>query len=198
MSLFNLENNDLVAHPFRHSTGIGVLPNNLVRDVLIWCREYPNWKHKTLPDFLSLYSNRPAQDEIPKSISWLFSDEAFFSALRHVQKVYDVELSSQIDIQFQKMSENDYVKIHSDHHSKKKQTHRFLIHFNEGWTEENGGYFMVFGDDNGTPNLSDNRTYLPLSNSVFTFEISEKSHHAVSKVLKGDRYTLMYSFRAKR
>jgi len=194
---FNLRANEVFEDPFRHSFCSEVLPWSVVSDVLDWCDNYQYWKHKTLPNFLSLYSNRPSIDEVPTNISWLFSENAFYEAKTFVEKSYDVNLSNQVDIQFQKMSSGDFVRIHSDYHNEKQQTHRFLVHFNKEWNETNGGFFMLFGDKAGGPDISNPIAYLPKCNFAFVFEISELSHHAVSQVHDGNRYTLMYSFRAQ-
>ena len=40
------------------------------------------------------------------------------------------------------------------------------------------------------------RAVRPLHGSVFAFEISPRSFHALSTIQEGERYTLVYSFRS--
>ena len=73
------------------------------------------------------------------------------------------------------------------------ETHRLVVQLNRGWTAGDGGYFLLFGDD--TP--EDLRVVLaPMSRQALLFEISHRSHHAVSKVVRGERYSIVYSFYA--
>lgn len=85
------------------------------------------------------------------------------------------------------------IGIHNDYISG-KETHRLIIHLSRQWEESNGGYFVLFSDSNAE-NISE--LVKPVLNSAIGFEISEKSHHAVSQVFASDRYSVVYSFSAQ-
>lgn len=182
-------------YPFKHSYRDEFLDKKTALALLAWCERFDGWKLKELPNFLSLYSARPPTDDTNPDLAFLFSDQGFFKARRIAEDLYQVKLSDLVDIQLQKMVSGHFVRTHTDATMDRNQSHRFLIHINRGWTTANGGFFMVFGDENGSPNMSEPRAYVPQHNSAFTFEINNASHHAVSKVITGERYTLMYSFR---
>ena len=81
---------------------------------------------------------------------------------------------------------NDYVEGH--------ETHRLLIQLNDGWTDENGGMLMLFGS---ASHRDLKRVVRPLHGSALSFEISPDSYHAVSTIHGGERFTLVYSFKAQ-
>ena len=56
-----------------------------------------------------------------------------------------------------------------------------------------GGFLMLF---NSWDPADVHRVLMPLAGSVVGFEISEKSNHAVSMVLDGERFAVVYSFYA--
>ena len=89
-----------------------------------------------------------------------------------------------------KLTDGDTIGIHNDY-IENCETHRILFNFNRGWTEDNGGFFMVFSENNPEA-LTD--LILAQHGHVHGFEISPHSHHAVSKVNQGDRYNIIYSF----
>lgn len=84
------------------------------------------------------------------------------------------------------------IGIHNDYISS-KETHRLIIHLSRQWEESNGGYFVLFSDSSAE-NVRE--LVRPVLNSAIGFEISENSHHAVSKVFDTDRYSVVYSFSA--
>ena len=84
------------------------------------------------------------------------------------------------------------IRIHNDY-IEKGETHRLIVQLNRGWTPGDGGHLMLFGS--GRP--EDVRVVLaPLSRQALVFEISHGSHHAVSEVVHGERYSIVYSFHA--
>jgi Rps23 Pro-64 3,4-dihydroxylase Tpa1-like proline 4-hydroxylase len=90
-----------------------------------------------------------------------------------------------------KLLRGQTIKIHNDY-IEGTETHRVLIQLNRGWSDENGGILMLFSG----PNAADvARLIRPLHGSAAAFEISPISFHAVSTILAGERYTLVYSFK---
>ena len=84
------------------------------------------------------------------------------------------------------------IRVHNDHRPR-GETHRLLVQLNRGWDDEQGGLLLLFG----SAAADDVRRILrPTHRSATAFEISPKSFHAVSTIRRGERYTLVYSFRA--
>jgi hypothetical protein len=96
-----------------------------------------------------------------------------------------------IDIAAHHLLTSQTIRIHNDYLGG-EETHRFLIQVNQGWSIDNGGLLMLFSSE-----LPDDVEAIiePTHRSGFGFRICEKSFHAVSTIQKGDRFTLVYTFR---
>src|SRR3954465_12073601 len=82
--------------------------------------------------------------------------------------------------------------IHNDYIGG-EETHRLLVQLNRGWDVQDGGVLLLFGSVRPGDIC---RAVKPSHRSGFAFEISPNSFHAVSRMVNGERYTLVYSFRA--
>ncbi|MGJ3628150.1 2OG-Fe(II) oxygenase family protein [Sphingomonas sp. MMS24-JH45] len=76
---------------------------------------------------------------------------------------------------------------------RRAESRRVLLQLDHGWSVDNGGLLMLFADDQPE---SVTTAILPSHASAFAFEISARSYHAVSTIRAGERYTLVYTFRA--
>jgi hypothetical protein len=99
-----------------------------------------------------------------------------------------------VGITAHKLVDGQRIAIHNDF-IEGEETHRFIIHLNPSWTEANGGFFMLFESDK-VEGLS--KIILPINNSAIGFEISQKSQHAVSEIHGIARYSIVYTFKAKK
>ena len=90
-----------------------------------------------------------------------------------------------------KLVNSQHIGVHNDYING-DETHRLVLHFNPDWKEENGGYLLLFNSSNAN-DIS--QVVSPLNNSAFGFEISKRSHHAVSKIYDFIRYTIVYTFK---
>ena len=111
---------------------------------------------------------------------------------REVGGIFDRSFGVRVDWSVHKMLAGQRIRIHNDVQAD-GETHRVIIHINRGWSMSKGGFLMLF--DSGDP-VDVHRVLMPLSGSVIGFEISEKSSHAVSKVLDGERFAVVYSLYA--
>ena len=82
------------------------------------------------------------------------------------------------------------IRIHNDF-IPGRETHRLLLQLNRDWSEDCGGMLLMF--QRPQPD-GISRMIQPSSCSALGFAISPDSHHAVSTVHKGQRFTLVYSF----
>jgi hypothetical protein len=73
------------------------------------------------------------------------------------------------------------------------ETHRLLIQLNRGLSDEDGGLLMLFSSERATDVA---KILRPIHRSAVAFAISDRSHHAVSRMHGGERFTLVYSFHA--
>ena len=180
--------------PFECFTVDQAISEELEHHLLQWFDDGAPWK-LAVTDFYEQYEfDLRDVIEVPESLKQLFSQVALAKLRSDVGALLGVTLGPNIDVTAHKLNRTQTIRIHNDARPD-GETHRLLIQLNRGWCEANGGLLMLFGGrDVGT--LSD--VILPVSRSAFGFEISEDSHHAVSKVYQGDRYTLVFSFYARR
>jgi Rps23 Pro-64 3,4-dihydroxylase Tpa1-like proline 4-hydroxylase len=95
-----------------------------------------------------------------------------------------------IDVSAHRLVPGQVIRLHNDY-IEDAETHRFLIQLNRGWQATQGGLLMLFAEEDAS---SLQHVILPIHASGFAFEISPSSFHAVSKVKRGERYTLVYTF----
>jgi Rps23 Pro-64 3,4-dihydroxylase Tpa1-like proline 4-hydroxylase len=103
----------------------------------------------------------------------------------------DVKLDL-VEVTAHKLLPGQTIRIHNDY-VEGGESHRLLIQLNRGWTDSQGGLLMLFDSSR----IDDVRRVIrPLHASATAFAISAKSFHAVSTIRGGERYTLVYSFKA--
>src|SRR5262249_13999603 len=82
------------------------------------------------------------------------------------------------------------IGVHTDRPQDGSETHRLVIHLNRGFVDSYGGHLIFFDDQKGQ---RVRKIIRPLHNSAVAFESSARSYHAVSNVLHGIRYSLVFS-----
>lgn len=175
--------------PFKHFSCHSELPTEYLDALLAWFERDAPWK-RVNESFYDQYEFSLFDAKIPSKLSFL--TERFFldELIQYVESLFSTKLAKQVDVVAHKLISGDLIKIHNDF-IEGQETHRILFHINRSWTEEFGGYFMIFYADD--PECIHD-VIPPKHGSVHGFEISENSHHAVSKVHGGERFTLIYSF----
>lgn len=179
-------------NPFPHIATVTALETQDSEQLLHWLETSAPWKLK-IADFYEQYEFSLLDCEIPAKVQHLFSKEQI-NALRHkIEGYFSTELSDKVDIAAHKLVQNQRIRIHNDF-IPGQETHRLLIQLNRGWSDENGGILLFFGSDN-SQDLR--KAFRPTHGSSVAFEISPMSHHAVTPIVTGERYTLVYSFYAR-
>lgn len=175
--------------PFRCFTAEEVIPKPSEQEILSWFEHGAPWKLVTT-DFYEQYEFSFADAKLPTALQPLFSDVAVSALRGEVGRLLGVKLRQNVEITAHQLIRSQTIRIHNDFRSG-GETHRFLIQFNRGWREEHGGLLMLF---RGPCVESVDCIIPPTSRSAFGFCISRDSHHAVSKVHGGNRYTVVFSF----
>jgi len=164
--------------------------------------EWVDWFEELAPwslvetDFYEQYEFSLLNVDLPSCAQHLVSKETLSQLILFVEKEFEVELSPVVDVVAHKLVEGQTIKIHNDFLTEKnRETHRILLQLSRGYEDKNGGLLMIFSGRN-PESLSE--VIEPIHGSVQGFEISKKSHHAVSTVYSGERYTVVYSFREVR
>lgn len=159
--------------------------------ILTWFTQGAPWKLR-IASFYEQYECSLLSIDLPRAIR-TFVEDKFVDRVRtelvsHLGALGPLEL---IDIAAHHLVPNQTIRIHNDYIGA-EESHRFLIQVNDGWSIDNGGLLLLFSSDRP----DDVETViLPVHRSGFGFSICERSFHAVSTIRKGDRFTLVYTFR---
>ena len=155
-----------------------------------------NWLEKSAPwslvetDFYEQYEFSFFDQKLPDYLDFLKSKETLQFIQNFIESNFKTHLSKKLDFTAHKLLSGQRIRIHNDY-IPGMETHRLLIQLNRGWFDENGGMLMFF---NSQDPKDLHKVFRPLNNTAVAFEISPKSHHAVSAINSGERYTLVYSF----
>jgi Rps23 Pro-64 3,4-dihydroxylase Tpa1-like proline 4-hydroxylase len=159
--------------------------------ILTWFMHEAPWKLR-IESFYEQYECGLLSIDLPSAIT-IFVEKNFVDRVRaqlvsHLGATGPLKL---IDIAAHHLVPNQTIRIHNDYLSG-EETHRFLIQINQGWSIDNGGLLMLFSSDRADDVEA---IIYPTHRSGFGFRICEKSFHAVSTIRKGNRFTLVYTFR---
>jgi Rps23 Pro-64 3,4-dihydroxylase Tpa1-like proline 4-hydroxylase len=175
--------------PFSHFHIPFAISESLAEATLKWFENDAPW-NLTETNFYKQYEFSFMNSEIPSDVTEL-CDFSTLNKLRvNIENLFEISLSNFVEITAHKLLEGQKICIHNDY-IPDQETHRLIIHLNREWKKEWGGLFLLFNNSN-PESLS--RIIMPASRSAIGFAISPSSHHAVSQVHQGERFTLVYSF----
>jgi Rps23 Pro-64 3,4-dihydroxylase Tpa1-like proline 4-hydroxylase len=178
--------------PFPHGIISPFLKPDLGLAVLNWFESKARWR-LVETDFYEQYEFDIGDVTIPIELDFL-KDLTLLRRLRFwVESAFSVALSGNVDLTAHKLLPGQRIRLHNDF-LPGQESHRIVVQLNRGWTFEDGGVLMLF---DGMEPESVKSIISPIHNSAFTFAISPNSNHAVSKINRGERYTLVYSFYAE-
>jgi len=181
----------LRTEPFPHAPVPGILTPAFADKILAWLKDEAQWALR-VESFYEQHEICLEEAALPPSLTCLTSAEFVSAAavgLTHLfHEPHGLVLAN---ASAHRLSGGQTIKIHNDFIGD-EESHRLLIQINAGWTLEQGGLLMLFsgGDPSDLHSI-----HLPVHGSGFAFEISERSHHAVSSTVTGERFTLVYTFR---
>ena len=177
--------------PFPYFTAMAALDRELISSSLTWLESEARWKLVEV-DFYEQYELCSTEDQLPESVSAL-TGPVFMDAMRQeVGGLFHRSFASRVSWSIHKLLTGQRIRIHNDLLAN-GETHRVILHLNQGWSITQGGFLMLFNSANP---VDVHRVLMPLAGSVVGFEISEKSNHAVSLVLDGERFAVVYSLYA--
>ena len=189
--LFRLESPELFIEPFPYLTAAEGLGSVNSSAFLEWLETVAPW-NLVEQDFYEQYEFSLLDAPLPPHLKFL-TERRFLGDLRaKVEEAFGTRLSERIDCTVHKLVQGQTIRIHNDY-IPGEETHRLLLQLNRGWGDDQGGYLMLFSSQDPS---DVHRVLLPANESVFGFAISEGSHHAVSTVHGGERFTIVFSFYA--
>ena len=181
----------LYREPFHYFTAAASLDQELISSLVTWLESEARWE-LVETEFYEQYELSWTEGRPPASASFLTSP-TFLDAMRQeVGAIFDRSFAASVRWSVNKLSVGQRIRIHNDL-LPSGETHRVILHLNREWSISRGGFLMLF---NSTNPEDVHRVLMPLTGSIVGFEISEKSNHAVSKVLDGERFAVVYSLYA--
>ncbi|CAN5892364.1 hypothetical protein BH11BAC7_BH11BAC7_21740 [soil metagenome] len=177
--------------PFPHFYSPSALLNGFEKKVFKWFEETNEW-YLIETDFYEQYEFNFLSAKLPHDLECLIGEKIITTIKSKLKDKFNVSSLNLVGITAHKLINGHRIGIHNDFING-DETHRLVIHINPNWNESNGGLLMLFSSSN-----ADDLTKIvkPINNSAFAFEISGKSHHAVSKIHNFSRYTVVYTFKA--
>lgn len=190
MTLPDLARAESSPTPFPHFSVSEVISAEVAGAALRWLRDEAPWELR-VEDFYEQHE-LDLTCETGNGVAALATPE-FVAAVREAAATLlptegRLEL---VGVAAHRLTAGQTIRIHNDHIGE-DETHRVLIQLNDGWKPENGGFLMLFFDDRPETVAE---VVAPANASAFGFRISAASHHAVSTVRGGERFTIVYTFR---
>jgi Rps23 Pro-64 3,4-dihydroxylase Tpa1-like proline 4-hydroxylase len=177
------------SRPFPYFHSPQAFTKDVSQEILNWLEFEAPWK-LVETKFYEQYELSAADVELPACLSFLRKD-FFLSELKvSIENLFRATLRSRIDLTAHKLVPGQRIRIHNDF-IPGKETHRILIQLNRYWTDEDGGFLLLF---NSSDPSDVHKILRPSHNSVVGLAITPNSHHAVSTIHHGERFTLVYSF----
>lgn len=180
-----------VSHePFHHFSKINIFDKEIADQLLEWLTGDLKWDF-TETDFYTQYEFSLKDLVIPDHLNSIISDDTIAHLKHNFSKIFNASNLQLVDITVHKLLDGHKMGVHNDFIGG-DESHRLIVQLNEGWTEANGGYLMLFNSKN-PQDLS--KLVQPKHNTAIGFAISANSYHAVSRVNDFERYTLVYTFK---
>jgi Rps23 Pro-64 3,4-dihydroxylase Tpa1-like proline 4-hydroxylase len=185
-------NSKISDRPFRHVRIPTILSEEQAGAALDWFECRAPWSLR-VADFYEQDEFSLLATELSETIKFLVEPMFLRTIRQAIQDDFGLPLPpTLIDVNAHKLTQGQTIRIHNDY-IEGEETHRLLIQLNRGWTTEQGGLLMLFS---GPAPEDVYGVILPRHRTGLAFEISPYSFHAVSQIKCGERYTLVYSFRA--
>ena len=194
MTLPRLTNPDslrVYKEPFSYFTATAILDQDSVSSLLSWFEITAHWE-LVETNFYEQHELVWSEEELQTPLSFLTNQVFLDNICKEAGDLFGCSFSNRVEQTVHKLLPGQRIRIHNDLLTT-GETHRLILHINRGWSLSQGGFLMLFNSSNPA---DIHRVLLPQNGSLVGFEISEKSSHAVSLVLDGERFAIVYSLYA--
>jgi Rps23 Pro-64 3,4-dihydroxylase Tpa1-like proline 4-hydroxylase len=178
------------AEPFPYTVSASFLDPALAAQVLEWLEAEAPWQLR-IEDFYEQHEFELSEDILPAHLHGLIAPETLAGYIESMVGPIAPGNVHLVEATAHRLSGGQTIRIHNDYIGG-EETHRLLVQLNRDWADENGGFLMLFSSSNADDVA---RILRPIHGSAVAFEISPASYHAVSPTVRGERYTLVFSFR---
>lgn len=183
-----LESIAFEALPFEHFVGRCALPADGT-EWLDWLEGEAPWE-LTTAEFYEQYEFSLLHAPLPARVGNLIRPETLAALRRRMSKHFRQPMDEHVEVTAHKLVTGQTIRIHNDY-IPGGESHRLLLQLNRSWDPSHGGYLMFLS---GPEPETVGKVVEPRHGSVQAFAISPRSHHAVSTVYAGERFTVVYSF----
>ena len=177
--------------PFPYFTAAASLDQDAVSSLLNWFEGVAFWK-LVQTDFYEQHELDWDGDASQTPLAFLTNQSFLENVRKDAGKLFGLSFSDRVEWTVHKLVPGQRIRIHNDLLAG-GETHRVVLHINRRWSLSHGGFLMFF---NSADPMDVHRVLMPQNGSLVGFEISEKSSHAVSLVLDGERFAIVYSLYA--
>jgi hypothetical protein len=186
-----LEPTEIRAAPFRYFLAEQCIPPDVEDALLDWLENDGPWV-LVETDFYEQFEFDMRDADLPEGLAPLVAPQMLERLRDKVENALGDRLGPEVQVVAHRLDPGQRIAIHNDMREG-GETHRLTIQLNRGLGDGDGGFFMLFNSDDAG---DVHRILRPISGSAIGFAISSASHHAVSRLHSGARFTLVYSFRA--
>ena len=177
------------SEPFPYAVSPESLDLAVSRRILAWLESDAPWR-LVETDFYEQFEFSLSDSQPPPDLAFLRSP-AFLAAVKaRMAALFGAVLGERVDATAHRLVPGQRIRIHNDFIAGAER-HRLLIQLNRGWKDDNGGFLLFF---NSADSSDLHKVFRPIHNSAVGFAITPESHHAVSTLHAGERFTLVYSF----
>jgi Rps23 Pro-64 3,4-dihydroxylase Tpa1-like proline 4-hydroxylase len=176
--------------PFPHTTALQLIEPSVAETLLCWMENEAPWRLK-VASFYEQWELHLDSSVLPPSLEGLVARSTIEALTRVMLAPLTGNALKLVEVTAHKLVAGQTIRIHNDFIAG-RESHRLLLQLNRGWSNAQGGVLMLFG----SPEPDDiKRALKPIHCSSFAFEISPRSFHAVSTIMEGERFTVVYSFK---
>ncbi len=160
--------------------------------LLTWFEQDAPWR-LVQTDFYEQYEFSLLHVPLSPPVARLFAPAVLDDLRRQMAETFGSALTHQVSAVAHKLLPGQRIAIHNDY-LVGEETHRLTVQLNRCLREEDGGFFMLFNSFDAADVHSIHR---PVSANGIGFAIGPQSHHAVSRMHGGERFTIVFSFYAQ-
>ncbi|MER8563297.1 cyclophane-containing peptide 2OG-Fe(II) oxygenase YhhC [Mesorhizobium sp. M0578] len=182
---------ELVETPFRYFVAEHCLKPEMEAALLDWFESTAPW-NLVETDFYEQFEFDMRDADVPQELAPLVAPDMLHQLRYKMEQALGARLGPDVQLVVHRLDPGQRIAIHNDMREG-GETHRLTVQLNRGLSDEDGGFFMLFNSDDAS---DIHRILRPISGSAIGFAISSASHHAVSRIHGGVRFTLVYSFYA--
>ena len=187
--VLRLSSAEVFSEPFPYVVSPASLDPAVSCRILAWLESEAPWR-LVEANFYEQFEFNFLDSQLPPDLAFMRSSDFLAAVKTRMAALFGAVLGERIDATAHRLVPGQRIRLHNDFIAG-AETHRLLIQLNRGWKDENGGFLLFF---NGADPTNLHKVFRPVHNSAVGFAITPESHHAVSTLHAGQRFTLVYSF----